>query len=246
MKNLLLLFFIVLFFNQTYSQNKGSFYIVYQQKTSYKTEFLNNLPATVRQNFLKRSQWQTAILLQNNKGSMYALQEHKTVKKINSNETDQTITVHHHLIYFKDFIKGKLFTQNEGKDETLVIKSDLNAHKWNLLPDTKLIDNVLCHKATTTALNGQKITAWYTDKYGIQNGPAGYHGLPGLIVLLYGEGNIYTTYKLVKVTPISGTFNLPSYDKNAKLITKEDYLKYYVDKKSLKKGYKVEKSTEIK
>ena len=103
--------------------------------------------------------------------------------------------------------KEKRFTnQNEVFGKVFLIKDELQSLDWKLEKETKNIGEYTCFKATTTreeevvesgiSVNGDKefeeneepemrevtITAWYTPQIPINNGPANYYGLPGLIL----------------------------------------------------------------
>jgi GLPGLI family protein len=52
---------------------------------------------------------------------------------------------------------------------------------WTLVEAEKVINNVICHKATTQ-YKGRGYTAWYNPEIPISNGPWKLGGLPGLIV----------------------------------------------------------------
>lgn len=59
---------------------------------------------------------------------------------------------------------------------------------WTLVEVEKLINNVICYKATTQ-YKGRGYTAWYNPEIPIANGPWKLGGLPGLIVEAYDNEN---------------------------------------------------------
>lgn len=87
--------------------------------------------------------------------------------------------------------KEKLMQTNSGDERLYLVQEDLNKYKWKLHKETKKILGYNCFKATTeykffhyfkneeTTLN---ITAWYTPRIPAPFGPAGYDGLPGLVL----------------------------------------------------------------
>ncbi len=98
---------------------------------------------------------------------------------------------------------------------------------WTLINETKTIDGKLCYKATSPYYqDGNKresvtITAWYTPEIPISFGPAGFGGLPGLILELQGhKGTLYVK----KINLILD--KAPEIDKlvSQKAVTQEIYL----------------------
>nr|WP_321225402.1 GLPGLI family protein [uncultured Psychroserpens sp.] len=111
-------------------------------------------------------------------------------------------------ILYKNIKEKRKINQTETFSKMFLIKDDLKEHEWVLQPDTKNIGEYTCFKATMTreieemqsaiSFNGYKdlnedettipkmktitITAWYTPQIPVSAGPAGYHGLPGLIL----------------------------------------------------------------
>ncbi len=76
-------------------------------------------------------------------------------------------------------------TTKFGKD--FLISNSLISLKWNLENKTKKIGKYLCYKATAISRTGNKkeiVTAWYAPEIPFRFGPAGYVGLPGLIMQL--------------------------------------------------------------
>ena len=58
--------------------------------------------------------------------------------------------------------------------------------KWELLPDTKKLDNIDCSFAKTT-FRGRVYYAWYASKIPVSYGPWKLNGLPGIILEAYDE-----------------------------------------------------------
>jgi len=128
-------------------------------------------------------------------------------------------------ILFKS-AKNKNYTkQKEVFGKVFLIKDDLKPLEWNLENETKQIGNYLCFKATTMKeLKPQgvnrfrrfreekkkeikkdslkkpkqtKITVWYTPEIPINQGPADYYGLPGLILEVNAGNQIILCNKIV-------------------------------------------------
>ncbi|MFT4610680.1 MAG: GLPGLI family protein [Glaciecola sp.] len=111
-------------------------------------------------------------------------------------------------VLYKNLKERRNTNMTETFSKLFLVKSDLVEHEWTLEPDTKNIGEYTCFKATLTKevedvesgftvksehdsdkkenlekkMKTITITAWYTPQIPVSNGPAGYHGLPGLIL----------------------------------------------------------------
>jgi len=109
-------------------------------------------------------------------------------------------------ILYKNTKEQRYASQNEVFGKVFLIKDNLEKPDWTMHGETKNIGNYTCHKATmkreievsesSMSINGDKdltetpkpkieeitITAWYTMQIPVNNGPARYQGLPGLIL----------------------------------------------------------------
>lgn len=112
---------------------------------------------------------------------------------------------------YKNIKEKRKTNQTETFSKFFLIKDDLKAHQWTLESGTKNIGEYTCFKATMTRevediesgftiktndnsaneedkaekekkMKTITITAWYTPQIPVSVGPAGYHGLPGLIL----------------------------------------------------------------
>ncbi|OMP31493.1 GLPGLI family protein [Mangrovimonas sp. DI 80] len=109
-------------------------------------------------------------------------------------------------ILYKNTKEERYTNQNDVFGKVFLIKDQLKKEDWQFESDTKNIGEYTCYKATITreqpklvsgiSVNGDKdlsqerepemetvtVTAWYTPQIPINNGPANYFGLPGLIL----------------------------------------------------------------
>ena len=72
---------------------------------------------------------------------------------------------------------------------------------WKLTEEVKKIDNYNCYKAILLEYNDRsdtysEIIAWYAPQIPVPYGPAGYGGLPGLILQLQYRSCVYTVGKI--------------------------------------------------
>jgi len=111
-------------------------------------------------------------------------------------------------LLYKNLKEQRYVNQNESFSKLFLIKDALETLEWEMTGETKFIGDYECYKATLTrevevmesgiSINGDKdldadtdkepemktitVTAWYTSKIPVNNGPENYHGLPGLIL----------------------------------------------------------------
>ena len=83
--------------------------------------------------------------------------------------------------------------QKQLMDKIFLIKDTINPAQWKISGDTKIVSGLQCFKATMDSDQG-KIEAWYTSQIPVASGPAGFGGLPGMIVhISMNDGNVLIT-----------------------------------------------------
>ncbi len=94
-------------------------------------------------------------------------------------------------IYYTNKEKDKVIRQREFEGEYRLIHSKFNHHQWKLVNEQRTIKGLICYKAMTTftyeVLDGtivEQVIAWYCPTIPFPYGPAGYTGLPGLVLEL--------------------------------------------------------------
>lgn len=129
-------------------------------------------------------------------------------------------------VLFKDIKKNETIEVTDFYSRTFYIKDSLTIQKWEITQETKQIGDYLCIKAmqiipvSKEALeayekemeksNAQKtnfltplqpkekrIEAWFTPQIPIGHGPSRYHGLPGLILELKVDKEVFLATKIV-------------------------------------------------
>lgn len=111
-------------------------------------------------------------------------------------------------------------------EKKYLIKDEID-NTWILESDTITINNLLCYKAyrsvEKTLSNGDKsatnVIAWYCPELKGSYGPAGFGGLPGIILFLQNGNNIYKAKELIMDYSEDIKF-----DKIGIEISKEEYL----------------------
>ena len=80
-----------------------------------------------------------------------------------------------------DFRKEERCALLEFMTRDFRVKGPLKKKNWKLLPERRKIGDYVCMKATTTH-EGDPVVAWFTPEIPVPAGPAGYFGLPGLVL----------------------------------------------------------------
>lgn len=125
----------------------------------------------------------------------------KYIERLETSESK--INLHHILAK----TNGKIFSThkfslNKSSSHDLLIKDYYADYKWELKNESKKIGGITCYKATgiiTTyktkkdLYKKKKITAWYAPEINVPFGPAGFGGLPGLILELT-DGKLINFY----------------------------------------------------
>jgi len=102
----------------------------------------------------------------------------------------------------------------------------LENKKWKILNDTKVIGRYTCYKAVTidTVKNSKgvfthNVIAWFAPKLPSYFGPAGYFGLPGLILELDNSKVIISASKIMR---LDKKFEIKK-PKSGKLVTEDEF-----------------------
>lgn len=93
---------------------------------------------------------------------------------------------------FKDFNTNRYYSKSPVPfTMKLTVKDSLNALKWDITNQRKLLLNYQCIEAKTT-FHGRNYTAYYTEDIPISDGPWKFSGLPGMILELTEDTGILT------------------------------------------------------
>lgn len=95
-------------------------------------------------------------------------------------------------IIYQNLKADEVLNKKESLGKNFLVKSPLNVH-WEITSEKKYIGKYKCYKATSSCAGCNKnqiITVWFTPDIPVPFGPAGYGGLPGLILEV--SKHIYT------------------------------------------------------
>lgn len=124
----------------------------------------------------------------NGKESEYKMQE-----KINNEQTQagmilQQLTAMDKEPLFKD-IKEKYYLKPINMGKQYLMKDSLKNSNWKISKEKEQIAGFDAFKATGVISDSIAVTAWYTPKINIKDGPDRLWGLPGLILKAEFESN---------------------------------------------------------
>ncbi|SHG14036.1 GLPGLI family protein [Chryseobacterium vrystaatense] len=200
---LLVLFYSVLFYAQSYKQDtlRGEF--TYQLKAKFDTRTYNrheelfSLQIGDNRSFFASSQslkgdsvMANSGITTNNPDGSITLSFKKGVLIPKTNFPFTIIQSNEDIQYFR-LVGMSVLTYKEP-----VIKN------WKLIDETKVINTITCKKAEVT-FKGRNWVAWYSTEIPLPYGPYKFSGLPGLIIKITDEKGEYD-FELVKSVSNSG------------------------------------------
>lgn len=203
------LFFCFFISNQIYSQiNQGIVeYVVVVDNTSF-LKRLNSIDATNESKEMLKSSFDAADEFRFIVSFDKEYSKSQGTATLENEKNDFSISSVKRLARGDDIVytklhKDSLLIQKPGYSNVLILATPL---EWTLLSETKLINNRVCFKATSTKIvensSGKQkvpITAWYTKEIPLPIGPSTYNGLPGLIIELTTNNGILN-YRAEKIS----------------------------------------------
>jgi len=124
---------------------------------------------------------------------------------------------------------GFKVVKQDAYGSDFLIESNYHDYNWTITKETKQINNIQCFKATSSIIvessrgkNKKKVTAWFAPSITNNFGPAGYGGLPGLILELK-EGKI--TYYATTINFNPGNTTIIKLPTKGKMISEEEFNK---------------------
>ncbi|MBD3905071.1 GLPGLI family protein [Chryseobacterium sp. Ch-15] len=172
-------FFVILFFNNAYSQNKTFKYdFEYKPNSSKTSTIVEKTVLDIKDGSLSAFRTES----EKKSDSLIAFTGYGSGDKINFEGQFYIIK----NLSEKSILKSikTLFR------EVFYIKITEN-FDWKILPDKNKIFNFDVQKAILN-YGGRNWTAWFTTEIPIQDGPYVFHGLPGLIVKISDDKNDYS------------------------------------------------------
>lgn len=192
---------IFFFFNLLlYSQQNA---VVHYKVTLYDGKFQNNKEAndfvvtllSKSKDFLKQTDF---VLKINNNEGIFIVDKTLSVSDESVSKFAYAIIEADGLTYLNSNTREVLH-QMEAYGSQIILLSSLNDQNWKIENQTKVINGFTCYKAQLT-IGNSSVTAWYAPKIALVFGPAGYGGLPGLILQLEVQNTFNPhTYYVTKI-----------------------------------------------
>lgn len=182
-----ILFFLCLFITLFHSYS--------QQQFNYNF----HIDETVREGTLFYNVNENTAVYLDKISSMKTVANKNDVNDVDDDTSSVGVSFNGNLDFY--FLKDKsevLFTYNLLKNNYLV-EDKLPKTDWVLTSEKRVIEDLICYKATTT-FRGRNWTAWYSPDIPIMYGPWKFYGLPGIIVEIKEDTNrfafVLTGYSL--------------------------------------------------
>ena len=198
------LLFIFMFFSLYTTQAQG-FIVAYEeiiiipiQKIDFKhidnPQIRAAIESSMRERNMNNERTKTAQLFVNDGISLYKTGEFEQPEsaKITGREgnTNLSGTISRQFnssspnLIYKNSRDKLMLTQIKLEDKEYLIEEPITELKWKIGKKKREISGFQCIEATTRTAKGTPVVAWYTPDIPVDDGPASYRGLPGLILHL--------------------------------------------------------------
>jgi len=124
-----------------------------------------------------------------------------------------------------DFAKDSIYSQGMVFVKSYYVADKIYTPKWQIIKEFKTIGSHKCQKATTV-FRGRNYTAWFCEKIPVNFGPWKFSGLPGLILEVHDDMNVFKIKALS--VEISSALNYDFSFQNIPRYGKQLSLKEYV------------------
>lgn len=205
-KNSMIIVFLCIISNLN-GQNKTSS-IIYKKKivTRLEKSKINNTDAKkILQNSIIAAKELEYELIFNNYESFFS-----EIEKLDSDNSNMLSNRLARLMgfgvgkFYMNIEKNKILVQRNLSSDLFLIESEIESQKWKKTNETKQIGKYTCFKATTTVLVEtvsagtveREVIAWFNPEIPIGFGPAGFGGLPGLIMEIEKDNAVLYAYKV--------------------------------------------------
>lgn len=130
--------------------------------------------------------------------------------------------------FYMNIKENKIIVQRNLSSDLFLIESKIESQKWKKTSETKQIAKYTCFKATTTVLEEtvsagtveKEVIAWFTPEIPAPFGPAGFGGLPGLIMEIEKDNAVLYAYKVYLGTNKDKEIKIP---KRGIKVSKEEF-----------------------
>jgi GLPGLI family protein len=130
-------------------------------------------------------------------------------------------------IIYTNVESGLVVEKKDFMDKIFLIKDSVVNSKWKLTGEMKVVSDMNCMKAeylpdASDSLDTLQMYVWFTPEIPVSSGPAGYGGLPGLIVYLneFDGTKVISLSKMVMRDIEKGEIEEP---KKGKEVSREEF-----------------------
>jgi len=134
-----------------------------------------------------------SLYVQNNESvniSGLSLKEMGNTRKVNIDKNSGGL--------YKNQKTNEYLSEADIFGKKFLVIDQLKKYDWKLTNEEKIINKYKVKKAKAI-INGENITAWYSEEFPVHDGPEDYYGLPGLIIELNAEKKNYNAVTITKV-----------------------------------------------
>lgn len=131
----------------------------------------------------------------NNQTTLYIQDKPKINKKIYKDNriiiSNNTLSKkkNSNIFVFADYNNNKLYNHLPAGNDWYLVEEDIPKIEWNLLDETKVIENNRILYKAEADFRGRSYEAWYSLDFPFQYGPWKFSGLPGLIFEITGSSS---------------------------------------------------------
>ncbi|MCH3881582.1 GLPGLI family protein [Tenacibaculum aquimarinum] len=191
-------FFITLFF---FSNSKNAFSQKYKSlKITYNIDYRSKLDSSKTKSYKKEISKLNSLIIKSSKDisyqltienqqSLFIVNESKMSESKNDLKKIATIITGTNGRFYVNREKEIYLHEKDFLSDLFLVKIEVK--KWKITDDFKVINNFKCYKAISedivsnpAGIFKKKVTAWFSPDLPSFFGPAGYFGLPGLILEL--------------------------------------------------------------
>lgn len=198
-------------------------------RATYKTEFIfdyeqakNLFPKELQPAFksaIDKGIFVDFILESNNQFSVFRADAKINNAQDESNRIVQELLASEQNPLFKDFSKNEYYKQYDINVKTFLVKENFPDYNWKLTKEKSVINGYNTTKAIGEDLEGNEVIAWYANEIKYKDGPHNFANLPGLILKVEFETELFKTIFTINQLEILDqplTISLP---KKGKLVT---------------------------
>lgn len=132
-------------------------------------------------------------------------------------------------VVYKNLGENRIVDSRDFLQKQFLIKGNILPKKWKITSKQKSILGYMCLSATYQADSVTNIVAWFAPQLAVQNGPADYQGLPGMILSI----DINDGHRIIEAVSIDTTLPDPEIlkePKKGKEVTPEEFEKIQEEK----------------